>query len=258
MPYIVLDPAVAAPAPAGVSFGAPLTSVGKTLAGMRDRLASELGNREDLSTDQLNELINESYRDLSTSLDVPEMKGSFGFSTIAGQPFYLLPQGIRSVTRLSVLPPDNTIGGPLPALRKLSVDTYRDLPDLSGAPSSAFRWTKMLVLYPTPDDVYTVSADIRVKVSDLIQDTDSPLLDEEWHEAIYRGAKARGFDSTFNDTRAALQENQMTRLVRRKIDTEEEDADEMQGGMRPIRGRRDLRKAPWYLQAPYAEDRDRG
>jgi hypothetical protein len=254
MPNTILDPTLAAPAPTGVRFGDPKTSVGKTLNSMLTRLQKELGNREDFDDADYKEFINDSYRDLSTSIDVPEMKGSFGFTTSSSQPFYLLPPGVRSVTLVSLLPTDDTVLIPSQPLKKLTVETYRTLAANSGIPTSAFRWLDMLVLYPTPDMAYNVSVDVRIKIQPLVADNDSPVLDEEWHEAIYRGAKARAFDATRDSTNSVLQENNMTRLVRRKIDTGGEEVEDMLSGMRPVKSASDYARQPWYTKAIYPNE----
>jgi hypothetical protein len=61
MPFIVLDPTLAEPAPA-VSFGLPLTSVGDTLDDILSELLLALGTRTDVTPARAKKWINVAYR----------------------------------------------------------------------------------------------------------------------------------------------------------------------------------------------------
>lgn len=243
MPYFVLDPSTAAAAPAAASLSpgpgiAADHPVGKSLLALRTRLKLELGNRTDLTDPVLNELINDAYFDFASALDLPELRGAYTQSLVVGQPFYLLPAAVDAVLGIAAADPtDGTIGAPL---EKADWQTFRKLPDVSGEPDVWFRAQNMIVIWRTPDDTYTVAFDVRIKPAKLAADTDYPIFEDKWHEALYKAAKGRAWEAVQNDTKAALAENAVNRLVQRRTDREAEEQDTEYPSFRPIRSRADL------------------
>lgn len=243
MPYIALDPTTAAAAPA-VTYGLPETSTkhpaGKSLLAMRDRLRRELGNRSttDLPDTVVNEWINDSYLDMTGGMEFAENRKSFSFSTVAGQPFYLLQStvdGVRSVSGYD--PATDTIGT---ALEKSDSFKYRKRPTQDGDPLEWFREQQMLVLWPTPDSELTLTVDVQILYTKLSADTDYPAIEDKWHEALFQGAKARAWEALQNDAKAELANNRQARLISRKDDKDGRDQDDMYPTMRPVFSRRDL------------------
>ena len=270
MPYIVLDPTTAQAAPA-ISFGAPDTvakhPAGKSLSAMRTRLTLEVGNRvgdQVLTPAVLNEWINDAYIDLFGSLDLPEANASFQLLTVINQPFYLLPPGVDTIRMISEIgtdwtPTDNTRGKPL---RKIDLNAYRRLPalipwspqnpQLSYQPSMWLREGTMLVLYPTPDNVYTLAVDVVIKPQPLVADTDYPILEDKWHEPLFKAAKYRAWEGIQNDTKALTTMNESARLIQRKNDRDAGDQANEYPTFRPIRSRHELnniratKPKPWW------------
>lgn len=241
MPFLVLDPAVAAAAPA-VAFGAPEAvgqhPAGKSLLAMRTRLRLELGNRTDITDAQLDEWINDGYQDLYSDLRLPESTRSYGFNTVVDQPLYLIPPTVDTIRALSATDPSFTdTGAPF---EQIDLATYRKLPVRTGPPEYFFRDQSMLVLWPTPDDAYPTAVDVRIKPAKLTADAHYPILEDKWHEVLFKAAKYRGWEGLQNDTKALLTENQMAKLVGRKNDRDSEDRQSMYPAMRPIMSRRDL------------------
>lgn len=243
MPYLVLDPSVAQAAPT-VTFGGPDLAashpIGKSLKSLRDRLILELGNRTDLQPSTLNEWINDAYQDLYLSLSLSESKVSFSLTLAPDQPFYMLPAIIESVREISARDPtDNTIGA---ALEKWDEFTYRKAPDESGEPIAWFRDNKMLVIWPTPDEAYPLSIDAITKPKPLVGDDDFPVLDDKWHEALFKLAKYRAWEGIQNDTKALTTMNEAMRLVQRKTDHDAGDDNDFYPALRPIFSHDDLKK----------------
>jgi hypothetical protein len=92
MPYAALKESIATLITSG-NLGAPLTSTGETLASLEAELMLQLGSRTDVTPARLKLWINFAYRELCSSLEIDELKGSMSFSLVAGQPLYLLPKG---------------------------------------------------------------------------------------------------------------------------------------------------------------------
>lgn len=236
MPYLRLDPSIAAAAPA-ISFGAPEFASqhpgGKSLLSMRTRLKLELGARTDIPDALWNEWINDGYQDIFASLDLPDAKRSFYITTVASQPLYLLPASVESVQNVSVIDPtDNTDGL---NFDKIDRETYRKLPPSCGTPEAWFREQNILVLWATPDTAYTVTVDATLRPSPLTADDHFPAIADKWHELVLKSAKTRGWEAVQNDTKAALVENSVARQVQRKIDSDVRDDANLYPSLRPVR-----------------------
>lgn len=217
MPYTVLDPSTAAAAPV-LTLGAPKTNYGKTLLALRTRLQRQLSNRDDLDATVFDELINDAYIDICSSLKLPELLGSYTFNTLVGQPLYMLPDSVEYIRHVSIV--DSTLyamygGRPL---EKIDLDAYRKEPVLQAEPMDFFRENEMLVLYPTPNSIKTISVDIKIEPQPLVADTDSPILPVAFHEVILKAARAKAYEETSEFDLAALADNAWIGLLRRKED----------------------------------------
>lgn len=240
MPYIVLDESTAEVAPA-VTIGAPLTSVGMTLADMVAELAPELGNRTDVidTSTRLPLWINWAYRNVASMLTLKELFGSFPLTTVDAQPFYLLPVSVAWIKRINLIDTTNFLAGGR-ELEMIDESGYRLLADLDDEPSKYLRYRRMLVLYGTPDDAYDLSVDCRVRPDDLVDDTDSPLLPEEFHEAIFLHARYRAFRSLRLYTESAAALNDALTVLRPLLNTDAEELDGAIQQVQPIRAKRQL------------------
>lgn len=240
MPSIVLDPALAAAAPT-VTFGGPDVAgahpQGKSLAMLRARLVKELGNRTDITvggTDfsVVDEWINDAYLDLWESLNLPEAKRSYAMTLVPGQPLYLLPGVVGTVRDVSGT--DASDGTITQALRKTDEYAYRKLPVRDDDPTLWFREQQMLVLWPTPTSAQILSVDVITSVAKLTDPAHYPILEDKWHEALFKAAKYRGWEALQNDTKALTTQNEMARLVKRKNETDAGDQAETYPVMRPV------------------------
>lgn len=238
MPFLVLDPAEAEAAPT-TTIGQPKAGWGKSLATMREHLKVQLGGRTDISDEIYNTWISDAYVDVVTSLDLDESKGSIELMLVAGQPFYLLPEVLSSIQSIALTDPLSIYGGA--SLSKTDKSNYRALEDAVGEPKLFFRENDMLVVYPTPDKVYSISIDFRARPAPLVDDTDCPFIGPEFHRAILLKARADAFDDLREFDKAAPAENSFVSNMRRRTDREAaEDEGRVIGSSVP--GRRSERK----------------
>lgn len=233
MPYGVLDPTTAEAAPA-LAIGTPNTSVGYTLDSMSIELSLQLAGRVDVASERLTQFINDSYVDLCTSIDLPELRASYGFNTVSGQALYKVPPQVFATLGAAVVDETTyTFDGGRP-LDKIDLDAYRREPKISEEPDSYFLHNGMIVLYPTPKAVRAIGVDFLVRPLPLVLGTDSPFLGREWHEVILKGARAKAFDGLLEFDLAQLAENTFISLVRRKRSPlEEEDQGRLIGSQVP-------------------------
>lgn len=248
MPYIALDQATAEAAPT-IPVGAPLTSVGETLASLRAELALQLGNRGDIDPTRLDKWINWAYDDVWTSLELDEAKASYSFNTVAGQPLYTTPYQVVTTLGASVVDSTSIYGGQ--PLGKTDLRSYRMLENKADRPGKYFRLGNLLVLYPTPDGVYTVVVDFRSRPLPLVQETDSPALAREWHETILLAARKKGFSGILEFDKALPAENDFVNSVRRRQDREaDEDEGRVIRSSVPRHGRKLIRKQSYRSPEP--------
>lgn len=244
MPYLLLDPTTAVAAPT-TTVGAPLsppglpgpeTLPGMSLAVMRTQLDIQLGGRTDFDDTMFDLWINQSYVDLCTSLDIPELHADLLIPTVVGQPLYLLPEQVRSIESISVI--DTQTYGDLGGRKLTRIDkqSYRRYPNLTDEPRSYFIDGKLLVLWPTPTSVRNLSLDFRIRPDDLVDEDHYPIIPKEWHEVIVRNARTKAHSDLREFDSAAVTNNEVVGLVRRKSDVDaEEDSDRIIGSSVPRR-----------------------
>ena len=222
MPYISLDPTTAAPAPA-ITAGAPLTSVGDTLNTMQQEIIPALGGRSDIPIARITNWINQSYRDLASSLDIETLYSSYSYPTVIGQPMYTLPHSVASTRSVSVADAVNYSAYGGRPLEKMDLNEYRVAKEASEEPRGYFRHATVLVVYPTPNSAWTLAVDFKIRPDNLTELTDSPILPAEWHEAIIIGALEKGYRRLMEFEKAMVMQNELVAFVRRKRDEKAEE-----------------------------------
>lgn len=220
MPYVAIEESAATLITLG-NLGAPFTSIGETLASLRQELILQLGSRTDVTPERARLWINYAYRALCASLEIDDLKASVSFSLTAGQPFYLLPRSVFSIRGIAVVDTQTygDLGGKL--LKKIDLDLYRMRSNLTEEPREYFRERNVLVFWPTPKNTRTVSLDFWIKPDDLVNDTDSPILPIEWHETILASARKKGYSALQDFEKADVAQNDFVDNVRTKEDREE-------------------------------------
>lgn len=249
MPFNILDPAIAAAAPA-VTAGNALNAVGETLLTLKTELLLRLGSRSDIGVGRAELWINFAYFDIVTSLEIDDMRGSYSFNTVAGTYLYKLPDSVFYTDAVSMVDeatyPD--FGGLQYEL--IDLDRYRRLPATTvgaqintATPLAYFRYAKMLVLYPTPSLVSPVAVDFIIRPVKLVADADSPILAYEWHEAILLLARAKAHSALLEYDLAETAHNEYINFVRRKLDKGAQEQKGTNAKATPVRSRRQLNRS---------------
>ena len=231
MPFIAIAKTDAEAAPT-IPDGGPLTSAGMTLADITDELTSMLGGRDDIAPSRLNRWINAAYEDIATSLKLSEMEGSYAFDLVVDQPLYLLPGAVLDVSTVSLTDPTRfqiTGGAPL---RNRTLEWYRrqidnlttkiDMPSHS---TDYFVYNDILVVYPTPKHVHSLTVDFYIRPTKLAANTDSPILPVEWHWAIVLLSRSIAHSALQEYDLAAPAQNDYVNYVRRRTDRKAEQDD---------------------------------
>jgi hypothetical protein len=157
-----------------------------------------LGNRTDLA-DYIKEWINSTYMDLITTgkfpeaahfapIPIPALDGTYPFNTAASDPDYVVPTDFLFPISLR----DTTNNNPL---RLKDIRWYdRKRSTVIGKAYNYAIYGSFILLNPTPDNVYAMVLRYRKKLllPILVNDGDTPVVGEEWHEGIVLGATYRG------------------------------------------------------------------
>lgn len=233
MPYIALDESTAEAAPA-VTLGAPLTSVGETLSSIRDDVAEQTGNRNGILPATYDKYINRAYKNLAGMIRLKQLDASFSIDTVVNQPFYMLPDAVSFLKRVSYIDTLLFDGGA--ELAMIDEQTFRNFPDIDATnPRTYFRYNRMLVLYPTPNDVWSLTIDCKITPQPLVNDTDSPILPVEFHEALIEFAKSRVFRASRQTIMAIQAQNDGLAIIRPLLNADAEELDSAEFGLAPAR-----------------------
>lgn len=161
-----------------------------TLAQLRDAIRVRLGvatNDSFYGTATLNDLANEALQAISTEMDWPWLTDSTTFATVGGTATYALPA--TSVSTLQLI-----IDGYAP-MNLRSIQEIRTWPVVDrGVPSEYTIHDEQIVLRLVPDGIYTVIHDFVRFEPALTQDSDEPLMPEQYHFAIVHMAAALAFE----------------------------------------------------------------
>jgi hypothetical protein len=217
MPY---GPITQPKAPSAVIFGVPARERGETLKTMREKLVTMLGGRDDLDAIQLNDWINGAYVEVATGFEFEETENMFRFVLDVNQPFYRMPEGIDYDIRLSIALPESESFARGRELTKLDMASYRDLPESAAygfgtkiPPQFYVIWNSYLIVYPTPQERFTMTMDLAIIPKPMVNDYDSPVLQVDWHRAILLKAKQQVLEDTKNPQEALIAENAYIKYV---------------------------------------------
>lgn len=137
---------------------------------------NRLGNRTDITT-RAKQWVNQAQFSISTSYRFFELETSVTGSTTASTRSYSLPSDLRAILSLRDTSNNTKLG--LADWR-----TFDKLNQTTGKPSRYTRFGSSFELDPTPDATYNLSLRYLKRVASLVNDTDEPVLPDEWIEAI--------------------------------------------------------------------------
>lgn len=157
---------------------------------LRTRLRSQVGNPTvvDASDAYLNQLVNDSMKDITGRFRFHKARKRCLFWTVNGQDDYGLPVDCEVVLRLW----DTTNRRKLEKIGDRQFSSQTNLPDTTGKPEKYVRYRDYVELYPTPDlgtsadaqDGYAIEVFYKYKQVELAADSDVPGIPDSWHLGI--------------------------------------------------------------------------
>lgn len=167
---------------------------------MKNRILSRV--HDTAITEDVENMINDAYQALMTEHDWPflQKKGSIttAAATTISNAEYELASDCRHDGIVSFW---NEAGAKTLSLEEFEVvkDRYPDLDD-TGSPDYVIPFGlgdneyPLVILYPIPDDVYTINYRYLLRVDDLSGNTDTPVFHSEFHQIIVERALADAYE----------------------------------------------------------------
>lgn len=173
-----------------------------TLQRMRMLVRKGLGglDEQDISDPDVDELLNLSFWEIESRYPFKEKEGRLTFATVAGQYEYdittietaasTLLDAMQSIAVVD----ENDQSRKLQRMTQDWFDTqFNPSTNRRGIPEYFLRQDETIVLWPIPDDVYTVRLYyLKTLDSLLVGVVESTELPREWHELVVEGAVTRG------------------------------------------------------------------
>lgn len=146
--------------------------------------------------------------------------------TVLNQREYQLPTDCKRVHRLELILSGTSITSyDMRRMRKISRNQQDFAPKNTGTPQYYFFQGNYIVLVPCPDNVWTMRLYYEYVLPDLVNDSDSPDLPDQYHEMVALYAARDGFIKDGRD--AALLQRKIDDFEKMlKQDAEQRNADE--------------------------------
>lgn len=197
------------------------------LSQIRTRLRRRIGNPDtgDVSNTDLNEYINDSYRELAVNYSHHKVRKICTFPTVVGTADYGIPADAGAI--LGVRDTTNNVKLVKFGLRRGDTVTVTQ----NGRPQAYERIRGFVRLYPPPDGIYTIRLRYRENITDLSADGDEPLIPMTWHFGIVLHARWNYFDDKGDIPKATHAWNTFVAWVEGKQTEIEEESIDLDSGV---------------------------
>lgn len=150
---------------------------------------------DELSSDDALLLLNRAYWELLANFGFRETEATVSFSTSQGNRKYELPTSSHAVNIISIVNPDSEAHVQLIRTTKQTYEnTFVNQTTSEAFPTNYIRDNNCIILWPTPDEEYTVYIRYWKNLDDLIADPSNyPDMPRNWHEIVLYGALYRWF-----------------------------------------------------------------
>lgn len=202
--------------------------MGMTLQQIRDSLRRHTGTDvNDLDDDVADELISRTYEELSDKYPFREKDFRLDFDTsldpvlvVRYQNKYTFPANFVAVRVVSVTD-ENGKKHKLERMTLARLEEVTNTQDYADAiPTHYVRDNGCLILWPRPDQEYSITVRYEKSLSDLIDADDEPDLPRSWHEIILLGSVWRAYLEFGDNNRAQIYKDQQVALIRSSVPVE--------------------------------------
>lgn len=178
-------------------------------------------NDPDWTVPDLELILNQSWWELLNKFDFREKESAYTITASAGDYTYPVDNLQEAFQSASVLNPTTQQSTKLvPMSQAFFQDNYNENAVLQtqyqAQPELYYRYNSDIVLYPVPDQAYTITVQMLMTLSDLATGN-YPDVPREWDEIILYGAVWRVFIETGDVERADSFVNHQARLINNMV-----------------------------------------
>lgn len=165
-----------------------------SLQNQRDKLRRATGeDSTDLDNTEADLLLNTSWWEIADVFKFREKQTSRTFVTVAGTVSYAVAADHHATQIVSIKDNDSDKYTQLAPMSESEYENnFTDTTEARAKPTHVIRRGSNIILYPTPDEVYTVKELYDKSLADLASDP-SVTVPQAWHEMIWIGAAFRRF-----------------------------------------------------------------
>lgn len=166
-------------------------------------------------------VLNQSWWEILNKFDFREKESSYTITTVEGTYTYPVDNLQEAFLSASIINPITMQSNKLdPMSIAFFQETYNDNAliqiQYQGQPNLYYRNGSDLILYPVPDQPYTIKAQMLLSLADLASGN-YPDIPREWDELVLYGAVWRVFLETGDVLRADYFVNHQTRLINNTV-----------------------------------------
>lgn len=178
-------------------------------------------------------LLNRTLWEIFNKFPFRETEVSANFITVASQREYPVAADFQSIHVLSVIDPNDGTHTQLQPMSKFEYENLKvDQTSDNAKPTRYFRGDGSVVLWPTPDKVYTMVVHYEKGLSDLSTSNTTPPIGTDWHEIILFGASWRGAMRLGNEAKVKMYKPTYYNLIASTVPQKSKDmADNSQIGI---------------------------
>ena len=167
--------------------------MGLTLQNLRDKLRRATGeDSTELDDTEADLILNQSLWEIADVFHFREAETSREISTVAGTVSYAVAADHNATETLSIEDDDTDQRTRLLPMSEAEYENnFVDTTAARAKPTHYFRRGGNIILWPTPDAVYTIVDRYKMTLADLI--SGGPLIPHSWDELIFMGAVFRRF-----------------------------------------------------------------
>lgn len=167
---------------------------GLLLADLSSELQEHLGVSSEYSNAWYYLLINRAFWSISDLYPFRLKETNSTLDTVQGTRRYEMPVPYEALRHIVIEEPVTGQHTPLDRMSLVDYETkYQNDSEAEAFPTKYLRYEDDYILYPTPDDVYTVTVHYWTIFDDLADDNTDPLIPRVWHEVILYASVYRGF-----------------------------------------------------------------
>lgn len=148
----------------------------------------------DLPDTKLDVYLNKSFWEILDKLPFKVKEKTVTFQTVVGSALYSVPASFEAIRHLSIENLYSFAHSDVDQMDpKVYEASYENRADAYGIPTNYVRENNFIRLFPTPDNIYTLTLKYNAELADLSDTNQYPTVPRVWYEIIELGGLWRRF-----------------------------------------------------------------